>query len=606
MDDSESASNDPQSIAPANLAVGLALQRAAKRARDGAEPASFLRKLEQLLDLQLKHYDEERRLRYSDLRLKRLSDGLKVAFEVSLAFVGLLIAIAIGAAVWSAARSNSVVVDAFQAPPDLAARGLGGEVLAANFLDDLTVLQAQTRSSASKRGLTDAWSGDIKLEVPQTGVSIGEIMRYLRGWLGHETHVGGDLVESADGVSLTVRGEGILPKTFTGPAADLPKLTTAAAEYVYGQSEPYLFASYLEGAGRDAEALVFIPRVFVSARPIDRPYLLNAWGDALGDAGQPRESLLKFQEALRLKPDFWIAYNNIANALWVLGDEEGAWRVGEAMRRKAGGRPGHAPELYYENPDLLSWNLLAFRAAQVGDMEANGGVGSAAPVPIGPSLADVDARLHDRAAAEFDLQTTPMADKDPTTVAMTHFVHGYLALEAGDFATAANEMEAFEAASAKNSVISNNYAGYGCWAVPAEEMAGHSDKADAALKAGGHFVDCYRFRGDILDHRGDWSGAQKAYAAAVALAPDLPAAYYSWGLALARHGDLRDAEAKYAAANARGPHWADPLKAWGDALAARGRRKEAEAKYAQALHYAPNWAALRLARGGAHNRTDKN
>jgi len=58
------------------------------------------------------------------------------------------------------------------------------------------------------------------------------------------------------------------------------------------------------------------------------------------------------------------------------------------------------------------------------------------------------------------------------------------------------------------------------------------------IRNGEHFVDCERFRGDILDHRGDWPGAQKAYSAAVALGPDLPAGYYSWGVALARHGDL--------------------------------------------------------------------
>jgi hypothetical protein len=30
-----------------------------------------------------------------------------------------------------------------------------------------------------------------------------------------------------------------------------------------------------------------------------------------------------------------------------LGDEEGAWKAGEAMREAAGGRPGKAPEPYY-------------------------------------------------------------------------------------------------------------------------------------------------------------------------------------------------------------------------------------------------------------------
>jgi hypothetical protein len=42
-------------------------------------------------------------------------------------------------------------------------------------------------------------------------------------------------------------------------------------------------------------------------------------------------------------------------------------------------------------------------------------------------------------------------------------------------------------------------------------------------------------RGDILDCRGDWPSARQAYSAVVALGPDSPAGYYSWGIALARH-----------------------------------------------------------------------
>ena len=119
------------------------------------------------------------------------------------------------------------------------------------------------------------------------------------------------------------------------------------------------------------------------------------------------------------------------------------------------------------------------------------------------------------------------------------------------------------------------------------------------LKAAGSYVDCYRFRADILDRRGDWSGAQQLYADAVALAPDLPAAYYSWGVALARHGNLLGAEAKLEAANKRGPHWADPLKMWGDVLLQQGHRKDALARYDEALKYAPNWVRLNEAREAA-------
>jgi tetratricopeptide (TPR) repeat protein len=178
---------------------------------------------------------------------------------------------------------------------------------------------------------------------------------------------------------------------------------------------------------------------------------------------------------------------------------------------------------------------------------------------------------------------------------MIHHVRGRLALEAGDIVTAVVEFGAFATAYAIPAVSTNN-PGYQCWIAPVEEAARHPDKADAFLKTAGTFVDCYRFRADILDGRSNWPGAQKAYAEAVALAPDLPAAYYSWGVALARHGDLVGAEVKLIDANKRGPHWADPLKAWGDVLVKQGNIKGALAKYDEALRYAPNWKQLKEAR----------
>jgi hypothetical protein len=63
-----------------------------------------------------------------------------------------------------------------------------------------------------------------------------------------------------------------------------------------------------------------------------------------------------------------------------------------------------------------------------------------------------------------------------------------------------------------------------CWLAPVAEVADHPDEADALLT--GTFVDCCRFRGDILNGRGGWMGAQKAYSDAVTLAPDLPPGYY--------------------------------------------------------------------------------
>ena len=98
---------------------------------------------------------------------------------------------------------------------------------------------------------------------------------------------------------------------------------------------------------------------------------------------------------------------------------------------------------------------------------------------------------------------------------------------------------------------------------------------------------------------------QKAYAAAVTLAPDLPAGYYSWGVALARHGDLAGAEAKLKAANQRGPHWADPLgracgrRAWSTSPVGSGECSLEQIRRGAEVRCRAGSSTLKLARDAA-------
>ena len=476
-------------------------------------------------------------------------------------------------------------------------------MIASGLLDELSHLQDATRSSAAARNLSSAWASNINLNVPETGVSLGEISRLLRERFGHDVHIDGELIETSGGLALTVRGNGVPPHSFSGSATELAKLTVEAAEYIYSKSQPARWAVYLTQVERYEETIAFGRTAFASAAPLERPGILNAWAIAIQDTGgSNREALALYRAAVKLQPDYWVAHNNVLNSLMILGDEEGAWRAGEDMRAAAGGRPGRSPEYFYVNWDTLTWNLKAWLDGALANAEANAGVGTGASA-AGPTIADIHARLHDREAADLALKTTTEDPHDPTIAAMTHFVRGRLAAEAGDVTRAAMEMDAYGAAYADPAVSSNN-PGYHCWIALTEEAAGHPDKADALLKTAGTFVDCYRFHGDILDGRGDWAGAQKVYADAVALAPDLPAAYFSWGVALENHGDLAGAEAKLKDANQKSPHWADPLKAWGDALVKRGETKEALAKYDQALKYAPNWKQLQEARAALSKATN--
>ena len=51
----------------------------------------------------------------------------------------------------------------------MAAGGLSGKVVAAGVLDVLAKIQAATRTSAERRLLSNAWTNELSIEVPETG-----------------------------------------------------------------------------------------------------------------------------------------------------------------------------------------------------------------------------------------------------------------------------------------------------------------------------------------------------------------------------------------------------------------------------------------------------
>ena len=425
-------------------AAALAAEVAKNNPELAQEAAAYFRKQGHLVEIQTEHLHEQRAVNLQLLKIKRFGERLRVGLQVFLILVATVIGIGVAVLIHDAITSRRVVIEPFHAPPNLAARGIDGTVVASGLLDQLGQLQSATRTGFIARNLASAWTNNISLSVPETGISISEISRLLRDRFGHDVLIDGDLIEPlTGGLALTVRGNTVPPKTFEGSATEIQKLTIEAAEYVYSKSQPARWAAYLTNEERYEEAVQFVRTAIASAEPPERPALLNSWGIAIQNTGGSTLEALKFyQAAVKLQPNYWVAHSNVMNSLMMDGDEEGAWRAGEDMRRAAGGRPGGAAETYYVNWDYLTWNLKAWLDSSVADAEANAGVGTYVG-SAGPTIADIQARLHDPEAAELALKTTKDDPHDPTIGAMTHFVRGRLAAEAGDAASAAADMEAF-------------------------------------------------------------------------------------------------------------------------------------------------------------------
>src|SRR6202140_3663060 len=246
--------------APEACAAAVAANLANHSPEVAAETVVFLRKQTELLEAQRRTVEAEHEYFEVEWGPRLLALRLRTGFQVFIALVATVIGVGVAIMIHDAVTSRRVVIDPFHAPPALAARGLDGTVVANGLLDDLSRLQDATRSSSAARNLSSAWANNIKLDVPETGVSIGEISRLLRERFGHDVHVEGDLVEtSTGGLALTVRGNGVPPYSLSGSATELEKLTVEAAEYVYSKAQPGGGAPFSGGRGAFRQNICFLP-----------------------------------------------------------------------------------------------------------------------------------------------------------------------------------------------------------------------------------------------------------------------------------------------------------------------------------------------------------
>ena len=140
-----------------------------------------------LLKAQTAELEDERALRLRHLRnqsregkLRRVGQRIRMGMQVvHRAFVAGLIGLGLLVMLYDAFTSRSVVVDAFESPPAAGRARLTGEVVASGVLDALQKLQTATRTSDQALNSQAPGRSDIKVEVPETGVSIGEIDRLL-------------------------------------------------------------------------------------------------------------------------------------------------------------------------------------------------------------------------------------------------------------------------------------------------------------------------------------------------------------------------------------------------------------------------------------------
>jgi tetratricopeptide (TPR) repeat protein len=581
-------------------AVALALDGASRERAD-----SFLAKQEALIAAQLHHLHEQLEQIHLDVWEKRLGVMLRVATMA----VGLAVAGALGFMVWHASESNGLLIEPFSVPADLAGRGLTGQVLSAKLLDRLVAMQAQTSSQRASQSYTNSWDEKgIKLDVPESGVSLTELDQFLREKLGRDTHVTGELVHTPSGLSLTARAGLNGADTISGPDTDMDALVQRLAESVYRMTQPYRYAVYLISHDRSAEAVPVFSALAKTGPGQDRFWAFTGWANAVRDSSGEVEARRLLKKSVALAPEFPVAQFNIAWGESYDGHMELALRdFRQAMSFLLGrGRQYVRPELVPVLQKLLQaqidLNLGDFRAA-VADQKEVIDRGIPGRWGLAADLAHAQGGMHDIAGAR-DTMADPVQDSGQAPgLAELDRIRGMMLVD-----WEAQDWNALLSRTGSVRLLLEKYPGMRSYLptmiVPlvtyAEARLGRTNEADEQASAmPADCYDCLRTRALIAVAASQPGRADNLFAEAVQLAPSIPFAYFDWGQSFLIRGKPDAAIAQFKIANQQGPHFADPLEGWGEALMAKNQSHLALAKFAEAEKYAPNWGRLHLKWGEA-------
>jgi tetratricopeptide (TPR) repeat protein len=595
-------SRTPTTTDPVDIAMA-----AVSDADGDAAARALLEKQGRLIDAQLAEAGRREKLQ----TLEHFRERIKAARDLALVLGA--VALLIGAALFvrDAIGGGGLVVEPLRAPPDLAAQGLDGVVLATRLLDKVSAMQAQTDSARPPDSFRNNWGEELEVEIPQTGVALGEVGRWLRQRFGRETRISGEVWRTPTGLAVTTRAGAAPGRTFEGPEAELDRLLQRAAETVYAETQPYRWSVFLSRDGLQGEEArrVLLP-LTQSPDPTEVAWAFHGLSNYHQGRGESATAAAMSRRSLQAVPDMTLAWNNMAQLEAAQGHDEAALR---ATRRVATLLP-RASDVSARSRAILMPLVDGWRALQSADfpraaaafLEASeqpdyGDFASLAVVMRAEALG----WAHDPGAARRLLdgggfQRPESLARFAGDIGLAFSAHFAAAAAAENWPAALAAVEALEAEAAKTPAAAIGWTPTLLRPQRALALA-RLGRADEAVRLAAETpLDCYRClwtRGAAAGAAEDPVQADRWFAEAVRRGPSLPFAHLEWGRARLARGDVDGAVRLFREAQKRGPRWADPLKFEGDALAGQGDHQAAVRRYAQAAERAPRWGALHLAWG---------
>jgi tetratricopeptide (TPR) repeat protein len=577
--------------------VEIAMKAVATGADRHGSARAVLEKHARLIDIQCEREREE----WHVLRVQRMTRWLIMATVIALL-------LGVGTLIWSARNSSSLVIEPFGVPPSLAQRGLTGRVVSARVLDRLAELQRRTESMRGEKTYANDWQDDIKIAIPETGVSIGDAWRTLKGWLGEETRIGGEVVLMPQGIAITTRAGPLSGGTVVGAEADFERLVEEAAAGIYRVTQPYRYA-FSRPQERAAEREQVLMELAGHPSEEERKWALSGLSAHFRMMGDYLRSAEYARRALELDPQLLPPIGNISLAEFQLGRDEAMLASSAAFLRvwRRDTLDDYDARVVALNGHMFE-SMIASRLGSVAGMRSAaselaglGGSTFTSSAAITNANAAILARdyVGARAAIRGLGTNPPQARQAQLLEQRIRFREAIEERHAG---------RAREAAADVLSLVQLNMAALPVGVRDSElrifripELAlGFGEiglGAEATRLAAPLPVDCYecvRAKGWAALASGNQREARRWFEEAVRQAPSVPMGHANLGQLALLQRNPAAALRHFEEASRRGPDWADPLRYRGDILSAQGRTSEALELYRKAAAMTPRWGRLQL------------
>ena len=544
-----------------------------------------------------------------------IGERVGAILKIMTAVVGALVLFSVAAFLWSAHRASGMVVDPFSVPPTFAQQGLNGTVVAEQLLDKVVALEAGAQSARAKSSYEDSFSDGKGVVVPYAGVSLGEVRREARDWLGSETHLTGDVVRlPGNRLAVSFRTTAGLSGRVEGPDSEPDKLLDAAALAMFKATQPYRYSVYQSRHGNRAEAVATLQTLSRSDNLHERLWAMH--GLALS-APTEAETVAIYRRLLDLEPNFVSALGNMPFYALNAGQEEEAFKgYQRAAKAYAAGAADYTPSYSQgfaldtrSNIAILKGDMSeAARQEEAADRTQGGGPTFIAARPF--AAAENWAFAHDfaksraalsaagfldparRKAAEgiagsqLDLAGLLAAATDDQAGLVAAFERKLAAMrvETGDNVSLGEKIDTSIEETRIRGLMALSLARLGRIDEARRAVAGLAAESDPLIRA----------RALIAAFAGDARGSDALFALASARTPSLPAAPLLWADALLHRGDAVHAEQRAREALRRGPNSAEAQRLLGEALLGQRKPADAERAFAAAARLEPQWGVVKM------------